>query len=162
MRTSSTSLAELTPMTYNVTPNVTELSVYDRGLPATPETNAKTIKLLSVAFPNMSKDFFDVLGKLIARSGITEERLGKAVQNLLYNYHYPTFRPADLLGYDPKIKLYDGDDIYKMYGEYPYDGYCIVEILTPNGAIEKHCKTDDAKMYGLTIKRELKRHERKD
>lgn len=159
MKTSSTSLAELTPMTYNITKNVTELSVYDRGLPASPETNAKTIKLLSVTFPDMSKDFFDVLGKLIARSGITEERLSKSVQNLLYNYHYPTFRPADLLGYDPKIKLYDGDDIYKMYGEYPYEGYCIVEILTPNGTFEKHCKTDDAKMYGLTIKRELKRHE---
>lgn len=157
MKTSSTSLAELTPMTYNITEDVTELSVYDRGLPASPETNAKTIKLLSVTFPDMSKDFFDMLGKLIARSGMTEERLGRSVQNLLYNYHYPTFRPADLLGYGPKIKLYDGDDIYKMYNEYPYDGYCIVEILTPNGTIEKHCKTDDAKMYGLTIKSELKR-----
>lgn len=159
MKTSSTSLAELTPMTYNVTPNVTELSAYDRGLPASPETTTKTIKLLSVTFPDMGKDFFDVLAKLISRSGITEERLGKAVQNLLYNYHYPTFRPAELLGYDPKIKLYDSGDILRMHDAYPYDGYCIVEIQTPNGTFEKHCKTDDAKMYGLTIKRELKRHD---
>lgn len=159
MKTSSTSLAELTPMTYNITEDVTELSVYDRGLPATPETNAKTIKLLSVTFPDMSKDFFDVLGKLIARSGITEERLSKSVQNLLYNYHYPTFRPADLLGYDPKIKLYDWQEIYKEYKQYPHKDFCVVEILTPNGTFEKHCKLDDAKMYGLTIKRTFENYE---
>lgn len=160
IKTSKTSLSQHTALdSYNVAlsdikSDSLELSVYDKGTPASPETTAKTINALSKVFPDMSKDFMTILSLLINKSGITEERLKKSLEHLLLTHRYQTFKPADLLSYNPKVQLYDGNKLYEMYGEFPVKGWSMVVIDTIYGPVEKFCKTDDAKIYGLTIKKE--------
>lgn len=131
----------------------TEMIAYV-GEPATPQETAQCLKILSISFPDMPPEFFDILNKMIIRENISGLQLGKAVENLLCNHRYRTFTIAEIIGFNPKIKLYEWQDIYKMHGEYPYPGYLQIRIQTKRGEIKKIVKTEDAKMYNLDIIRE--------
>jgi hypothetical protein len=81
-----------------------ELSVFD-ATPASPQHIATSILKLSKAFPQMSKDFFNLLTERIAKRGISSERLEYAIEHVLDNFTYKTLTIADVMSIDRKIEV---------------------------------------------------------
>ena len=65
-----------------------------------------TIAKLSIAFPDMKKDFFDLLTEQIIKSEISSKRLEYALNNILNTFRYKQLNIADLLSIDIKCKVY--------------------------------------------------------
>jgi hypothetical protein len=71
---------------------------------------AVAIKRLSVAFPQMRKEFWDLLAERISANGFSSERLKRAVENVLDNFQYRQLNISDIIRYDRRVKLYTGSE----------------------------------------------------
>ncbi|MCM1250319.1 MAG: hypothetical protein NC209_04135 [Alistipes sp.] len=60
---------------------------------------------LSVAFPQMSADFFNLLAERIAKTGMTSKRLEYAINRIIDNFTYKQLTIADILSMDVKCRL---------------------------------------------------------
>lgn len=67
---------------------------------------AQTVKKLSVAFPDMKPQFFNLLAEQIAKSGFSSTRLDYALNTILNTFHYKQLTIADIMSIDVKCKVY--------------------------------------------------------
>lgn len=73
---------------------------------ATPDDIARAVKKLTMTFPKMGGDFFDVLYERIDKNKFTKQRLEDAVNNVLDNFRYKELNVADIISYDKRVRLY--------------------------------------------------------
>ncbi len=66
---------------------------------------AVSVRKLSVAFPQMSAAFFNLLTERIAKTGMTARRLDYAVNHVIDNFTYKQLNVADVLSVDVKCRL---------------------------------------------------------
>lgn len=81
-----------------------EVSIFV-GAPASAQHILVSIKKLSVAFPQMSKEFFNLLAERIAKTGMSSQRLEYAVNKVVDNFTYKQLTIADILSADIKCRL---------------------------------------------------------
>lgn len=81
-----------------------EISVF-RGEAASISQIAASVKKLSVAFPQMNKDFFNLLSERIVKSGMTTQRLEYAVNHVLDHFTYKQLTIADILSVDVRCRV---------------------------------------------------------
>lgn len=93
------------------------ISLYEKGK-VSPETFAKGIKLLQVAFPKLRNDWFKLLETLIDVEGFSDKRFMDAIYNLIKNYKYPEPLFSDILGFDKKIELYTYDELLEKCNDF--------------------------------------------
>lgn len=72
----------------------------------TPDDIARAVKKLTMAFPKMGGDFFDVLYERIDKNKFTKQRLEDAVNNVLDNFRYKELNVADIISYDKRVRLH--------------------------------------------------------
>lgn len=81
-----------------------EVSIF-AGSPASVQHIAISVKKLSTAFPQMSKEFFNLLTERIAKTGMSSQRLEYAVNKVIDNFIYKQLTIADILSMDVKCRL---------------------------------------------------------
>lgn len=81
-----------------------ELSVFTDA-PASVAQIAVSVKKLSVAFPQMKADFFNLLTERISKTGMTAKRLDSAVNKVVDNFTYKQLTIADVLSFDIKCRF---------------------------------------------------------
>lgn len=74
-----------------------EISVFD-GKPATIAQIEAVTTQLAIAFPQMSPNFWGLLGKRIAERRLSAKRLEYAVNHVIDNFTYQRLTIADILG----------------------------------------------------------------
>lgn len=60
---------------------------------------------IAVAFPELQKEFYDLLNDSLKRNGFTDKRLTDAVNFVIDNFKYPKPRIADFISYDQRIAV---------------------------------------------------------
>lgn len=81
-----------------------ELSIFN-STPASFQQIGASVAKLTVAFPSMSDEFFDLLTECIAKKGISADRLEYAVNHVLDNFTYKTLTIADIMSIDRKVEI---------------------------------------------------------
>lgn len=81
-----------------------EISVF-AGVPADIKQIGISIKKLSVAFPQMSPEFFNLLTERIVKSGMSSKRLEYAVNRVIDTFTYKQLTIADLMAIDVKCRI---------------------------------------------------------
>lgn len=81
-----------------------ELSVFTDA-PASVAQIAASVKKLSVAFPQMKADFFNLLTERISKTKMTAKRLEYAVNRVIDNFNYKQLTIADILSTDVKCRF---------------------------------------------------------
>lgn len=66
---------------------------------------AAAVKKLSVAFPQMSADFFNLLAERIVKNRISARRLDYAVSRVLDTFTYKQLTIADIVNIDVRCRL---------------------------------------------------------
>lgn len=66
---------------------------------------AASVQKLSVAFPQMSPAFFNLLTERIAKTGMTSQRLDYAINRVIDNFTYKQLTIADILSADVKCRI---------------------------------------------------------
>ena len=82
-----------------------EVSVFG-GPEATMEHILTSVKKLQVAFPQMSRDFWNLLTERIVKNNIAAERLEYCLTRVIDNFTYKTLTIADVIGSDLKCTIY--------------------------------------------------------
>jgi DNA integrity scanning protein DisA with diadenylate cyclase activity len=98
-----------------------EISLYTGEL--TDDGIKSGLKHLSLAFPDMPKEFFIILSERIKANNFTDKRLHDSIEYLIDTNLYPKITVASVIGYDKKIKLKTYQEIIKegsqFYGDKP-------------------------------------------
>ena len=81
-----------------------EVSVFV-GEPASAQQIAVSVRKLSVAFPQMSADFFNLLSERVAKTGMSSRRLEYAINRVIDNFTYKQLTIADVLSVDVKCRI---------------------------------------------------------
>jgi hypothetical protein len=86
-----------------------------------PADIALAVKKLSVAFPRMGGDFWNLLAERIRANGFTAERLKHAVDHVVDNFRYKELNISDVVSYDRRVRLYTGREFEnaQMKGVHP-------------------------------------------
>lgn len=100
---------------------ISEISIYTEEL--TPKGLVENIAKIKKSFPELDKEFFDMLSDAIKRNNFGDIRLSHAVNNVIDNCVYPRPTIAQFISYDVKIKL----KTIKEYRENP-EYYKAVDI----------------------------------
>lgn len=109
------------------------ISVY-QDPPATPEEIKTAIQKLQIAFPQQEKGFWALLGERIVRHNFTAKRLTDAVNNTIDNQVYPRLQIADIIGFNPTLKLYTYAEVLKKIDEgIPQSDFVITTIKDHKG-----------------------------
>lgn len=82
----------------------TELSIFN-STPASFQQIGASVAKLTVAFPGMSDEFFDLLTERIAKKGISADRLEYAIEQVLDNFTYKHLTIADIMSIDRKVEI---------------------------------------------------------
>lgn len=75
------------------------------GSPASVSQIAQSVHKLSVAFPQMSAAFFNLLTERIAKTGMTAQRLDYATNRVIDTFTYKQLTIADILSADIKCRI---------------------------------------------------------
>lgn len=81
-----------------------EVSVFDSEQASVAQI-AASVQKLSVAFPQMSPAFFNLLTERIAKTGMTSQRLDYAINRVIDNFTYKQLTIADILSADVKCRI---------------------------------------------------------
>ena len=81
-----------------------ELSVFD-STPASFQQIGISVAKLTVAFPQMDDDFFDLLTERISKRGLSAERLDYAINHIIDNYTYQRLTIADIMSIDSRVEV---------------------------------------------------------
>lgn len=73
--------------------------------PATVMQIRQSVHKLSVAFPQMSQDFFNLLVERIAKTNMSSQRLEFAVNRVLDTFTYKQLTIADILSIDIRCRI---------------------------------------------------------
>ena len=103
------------------TKNDNELvSIYPRGR-VTAQAFAEGCKQINMAFPELSKDWYRLLDKMLEVDGWNDQRFKDAVLYLIRTFKYPKPAIADILNYDRKEKRFTYHDLLKATVDYEAD-----------------------------------------
>ena len=83
-----------------------EISIFIKSTQASPGQIVATIQKLSVAFPNMKKEFFDLLAEQIDKTEMPSKQLEYALNTVLNTFKYKHINISDILNVDIKCKVY--------------------------------------------------------
>lgn len=90
-----------------------ELSVYqDDAL--TMDVLQEGLTTISAVFPKTSEAVLLLTTRLVMKNEFTNQQFRDAIDHLITNYHYPEFKPADILSFDKKVKLYTYSEVSSM------------------------------------------------
>lgn len=105
-----------------------EVSIYD-GERASVAQIREATRLLGIAFPQMSAEFWGLLGKKIAEKRISAKRLAYAVDEVVTNYTYQRLTIADIIGEktDKRYRLMTYSQMLAESGG-TTDGYCAIKV----------------------------------
>ena len=67
-----------------------------------------------MAFPVMKQNFFNLLTERVVYHNFTSKKLEDAVNNVIDNFKYKELNISDLIGFDKKIKLFNGKEFCEM------------------------------------------------
>lgn len=81
-----------------------DISVF-RNEPASIIQIRQCVHKLSVAFPQMSQDFFNLLAERIAKTRMSAQRLEYAVNHVLDTFTYKQLTIADILSIDVRCRV---------------------------------------------------------
>ena len=81
-----------------------ELSVFG-STPASFQQIGVSVAKLSVAFPSMSNEFFNLLAERIAKKGLSAERLEYAIDHVIDNFSYKHLNISDIMSIDCKVTI---------------------------------------------------------
>lgn len=117
-----------------------EISVYNDNL-VNPKTIAASVAKLSIAFPKMSNDFFNLLAEMVVDEKFTENRMIDAVKHVIKNFQFKELNISDVVKFDRKIKLYTYNEVCSMVtsGKAVFDDFEIREV---NGSCFRIMKKD--------------------
>lgn len=94
-----------------------EISIFAGSTEVSDQQLVSTTFKLGVAFPDMKKEFFDLLTEQVIKSGMTSKRLEYALNTVLNTHRYNRLKIADVLNHDIKCKVYSYtemcDEIHK-------------------------------------------------
>ncbi|MDR2913447.1 MAG: hypothetical protein LBV74_01195 [Tannerella sp.] len=94
---------------------------------------AIAIKKLSVCFPKMSVDFWNVLSEYIASNKFTHKRLKDAVDHIITTFQYSELKIADIISYDKTKDLLTYNQVLeKWMSGVAYDKFEHTEINGKN------------------------------
>lgn len=82
-----------------------ELSIFQGGLAGMDQIEIVN-KKLAVVFPDMKKEFFNILSEYIVKAQFTATRLDYALTQVITNFRYKQLTIADILSIDVKCKIY--------------------------------------------------------
>jgi hypothetical protein len=126
------------------------LSIYKKG-----KVSAKCIvsefKRIKAAFPQLPKDFYDILSERIKANEFTDKKLTDAVDNLVDSYVYPNPPISSIISFDTKVRLYTYPEIIGLVNEY---GKGVWDLYKPVKSIKKkrlYAKIDDIDRFKLEI-----------
>lgn len=93
--------------------NKTSISVYSGEL--TTVNTMEQVKRLRGAFPNIQKEFYDLLIERAKEKGFSDDRLTDAVNNLIDTFKYPQPRVADIISWDKRVELMSYNEMMDLY-----------------------------------------------
>lgn len=82
-----------------------QISVYGFGN-VSAEVFAECVSDIKKSFPKLSKEWYDVLEKMLDEEGFTDERLKDATKAMIRTCEYPEPTIAKIIGFDKMIKVY--------------------------------------------------------
>ena len=110
-------------------PSNGEISVFDSLPAAASECLAVNIKKLSLAFPAMGNEFFNLLSEYIIKESFSAERIEYATDRLIRQHRYKTFSIADFLSIDRTVKFYTYEEVCVLVttGKDAFANFSVVE-----------------------------------
>ena len=145
--------------TPTISEHTKELPVFFNQPLATQDDIKCELMKLKVRYPKMELEHLAILAQDLMQEGLSQEQLKLAVNNLARTHKYQTFTLADLLDYSPKVKLYTGDEVYKLLGRFPSRLYPRMKFTTEKGTIYKFVTREDAIEFNLEIECWNEEHE---
>lgn len=88
------------------------ISIYSGEL--SPETIAKSLAQVKVAFPALPKGFFTLLTERFMEKGFSNKRVIDAINNVIDTCQYPTPTLANFLAFDKRVNVYDYNKVCSM------------------------------------------------
>jgi len=95
-----------------VTGEINSISVYQGSL--NPGTVFNGMKKLKGAFPQLPKEFYEVLTDRIWANGFSDQRFRDAVNHVIDTCVYPTPTIANIIDFDQRVRLHTYDDMVEM------------------------------------------------
>lgn len=131
------------------------ISVFAQYPPATDARLREFGATMAACFPQMPKEFWIVVGRMIKKDGLSMQRLNYIQDTLLRTHRYPTLTMSDILNCDKYCKVYSHREFYKTFGTDWVKGYCILKQRGSDGEIQIAC-TAEAEGAGIEIERRFK------
>jgi len=82
---------------------------------------------LKKSFPNLTKEFYEILMERVKENHFTDQRLTDSINNLIDNFTYPNPTIANIIGFDKRVKLLT------------YSQLCDIQTNSP-GSFKDYCK----------------------
>lgn len=127
-----------------------EVSAYHGGTIG--QETIHTIKLLKNSFPELSKEFHDVLSERAIALGFNDQRFKDAVNHVIDTCEYPRPTIAKFIGWDKKIKLLSYDQLLQKNDDLngcAFKYYKSIRISDEKKPFFAH--VNDIKEFNLTL-----------
>ena len=112
------------------------LSVYQKG-DLTPETMAKCAMRLMKAFPEITRDWLDLLLERAKENGFSDQRLTDAVNHCIDTYVYGRLpNIANIIGFDKRIDFVTATELDKQW-KYDPNIFAKHELIVKNWYVKK-------------------------
>ena len=129
----------------SISDNDASLSVYHGDI--TQENFVRSVARIKVAFPDLNKEFYQLLKERIMEKGFSDQRLTDAVNHVIDTCLYPTPTLANFLSFDKRVKLITYQELCTLIGkgEATMDAY---ERMRINGKVF-FVRKDEKRLYNL-------------
>jgi hypothetical protein len=133
------------PALVSISDSEASLSVYHGNI--TQENFVSSVARIKVAFPDLNKDFYQLLKERIMEKGFSDQRLTDAVNHVIDTCLYPTPTLANFLSFDKRVKLITYQELCTLIGkgEATMDAY---ERMRINGKVF-FVRKDEKRLYNL-------------
>ena len=133
------------PALVSISDSEASLSVYHGNI--TQENFVSSVARIKVAFPDLNKDFYQLLKERIMEKGFSDQRLTDAVNHVIDTCPYPTPTLANFLSFDKRVKLITYQELCTLIGkgEATMDAY---ERMRINGKVF-FVRKDEKRLYNL-------------
>ena len=126
-----------------------EISIYEGEL--TTKCVIDNIAKLKMAFPALSKEFFDVFSSRIKEHGFCDNRLTDAINTVIDTCVYPIPTIAQFISFDKNIKLYNYHDMIKMNDQTGVAFKFYRPIRKKNNKKPLYASLEDIEQYNLEL-----------
>lgn len=127
-----------------------EISIYHDPAADDEDVMKAALTLNEMFTPQTSPIFLAMFSRQVQQTGMTKQQLSDAVDLLARTNRYPTWKIADIVGFNTVIKTYSRNEVYKQTGQYPSPLFPLVSMA----GTEVTVSAEDAAKYHLTIVRD--------